>query len=251
MARSFRDRFFTPPVARAMTSPLGIVLAGVGAGIGLVTGLGIPGAIGLAVVAWGGRVAAAIPRGDKRSAEIDPFALKEPWRRYVQGSLGAQARFQRTVEATPDGPLRVRLADIGTRLERGIDEVWLVACRGNDIDAGLATLDVREAQTELARLDQEPAGSHTAATRDALAAQLATAARMQAVSTDARDRLRLLDARFDELVARAVELSVSGSAGLGDDVDTLVSEMESLRQALEEADQAGGETPGPQAWPSP
>jgi hypothetical protein len=52
-----------------------------------------------------------------------------------------------------------------------------------------------------------------------------------------------------------VELSVSGSAsaisGLGDDVDTLVSEMESLRQALEEADQAGGETPGPQAWPSP
>ena len=35
---------------------------------------------------------------------------------------------------------------------------------------------------------------------------------MKAVSTDARDRLRLLDARLDELVARAVELSVSGSA---------------------------------------
>jgi hypothetical protein len=257
MARSFRDRFFTPRVARAMTSPLGIVLAGVGAAVGLATGLGIPGAIGLAVVAWGGRVAAAIPRGDRRSTDIDPFALKEPWRRYVQGSLAAQARFQRTVEATPDGPLRLRLADIATRLERGVDDVWLVACRGNDIDAGLATLDVRETQAELARLDQEPAGSHTAATRDALAAQLATAARMQAVSTDARDRLRLLDARLDELVARGVELSVSGSAsaisGFGDDVDTLVSEMESLRQALEEAEQAdGGETPGPpQAWPSP
>ena len=112
-------------------------------------------------------------------------------------------------------------------------------------------------QAELDRLDKEPAGSHTAATREALVAQLATAARMKAVSTDARDRLRLLDARLDELVARAVELSVSGSAsaisGLGDDVDSLVSEMESLRQALEEANRAdGGDAGGsPQAWPSP
>jgi hypothetical protein len=135
--------------------------------------------------------------------------------------------------------------------------VWQVASRGHDIDAGLKTLDVRSARAELQRLDQEPAGSHTAATRDALAAQLATAARLQAVSTDARDRLRLLDARLDELVARAVELSVSGSAsaisGLGDDVDSLVSEMESLRQALEEADRAdeGGSPGPPQAWPSP
>ena len=87
-----------------------------------------------------------------------------------------------------------------------------MACRGDDMDRGLKTLDVRGAQAELDRLDKEPTGSHTAATREALVAQLATAARMQAVSTDARDRLRLLDARLDELVARAVELSVSGSA---------------------------------------
>ena len=159
MARSFRDRFFTPPVARAMTSPLGIVLAGVGAAVALVAGL-------------------------------DPFVLAEPWRRYVQASLAAQARYERTVEATPDGPLKLRLADIGTRLQQGVSEVWQVASRGHDIDAGLKTLDVRSARAELQRLDQEPAGSHTAATRDALAAQLATAARLQAVSTDARDRLR-------------------------------------------------------------
>ena len=257
MATSFRDRFFTPPVAKAMTSPLGIVLAGLGAAVGLVTGLGIPAAIGLAAVAWGGRVAAAIPRGEKRGARIDPFALQEPWRRYVQSSLSAQARYDRTVEATPDGPLRVHLSDIGNRLEQGVDEVWQVACRGDDMDRGLKTLDVRGAQAELDRLDKEPTGSHTAATREALVAQLATAARMKAVSTDARDRLRLLDARLDELVARAVELSVSGSAsaisGLGDDVDSLVSEMESLRQALEEANRAdGGDAGGsPQAWPSP
>ena len=36
---SFRDRFFSPKVARAMMSPLGIVLAGAGAAAGIVVGL--------------------------------------------------------------------------------------------------------------------------------------------------------------------------------------------------------------------
>ena len=49
----------------------------------------------------------------------------------------------------------------------------------------------------------------------------------------------MLDARLDESVARAIELSVSlddaeGLAGLGADVESVVSEMEALRQALEE-----------------
>jgi len=47
--RSFRDRFFTPPVARAMTSPLGILLAGVGAAVGIVVGGGPLGAVILGV----------------------------------------------------------------------------------------------------------------------------------------------------------------------------------------------------------
>jgi hypothetical protein len=233
------------------------VLAGAGAAIGIVTGLGPAGAAVLAVVGWGGRVLAAIPRGGKSRRRIDPFVLSDPWRRYVQASLSAQARFERTVEATPDGPLRQHLTDIGERLGDGVDEVWQVASRGHAMDAALKSLDVSSAKAELARLDQDPAGTHTAATRDALRAQLETAERLKAVSVDARDRLRMLDARLDELVARAVELSVSGSAsavsGLGDDVDSLVGEMEALRQALDEVDEAGGdESPGgPQAWPSP
>ena len=57
-----------------------------------------------------------------------------------------------------------------------------------------------------------------------------------------RDRLRLLDARFDELIARAVEVSVgSGDSDvLGHDVDQLVSELESLRVAMEETDKLSG-----------
>ena len=62
-------------------------------------------------------------------------------------------------------------------------------------------------------------------------AQISSAQRMQQVSTSTRNRLRLLNARFDELVAKAVEVSVgSGDSGvLGDDVNGLVSELESLR----------------------
>ena len=62
-ALRFRDRFFTPPVAHAVTSPSGILAAGVGAAVGIVA-LGPIGALaGLA--AYAVRVAVAIPRPSK------------------------------------------------------------------------------------------------------------------------------------------------------------------------------------------
>ena len=77
-------------------------------------------------------------------------------------------------------------------------------------------------------------------TAQALEAQLASANRLVALADRSRDRLRLLDARFDELVARTVEVSVgSGDTDLlGNDVDGLVNELESLRIAMEETDRA-------------
>jgi hypothetical protein len=257
MAPSLRDRFFTPRVARAMLSPLGFGLAAGGAAIGLATGLGIPGAVVLAAAGWGGRVAAAMFPGGESTPKIDPFTVSEPWRRDVQRALSAQNRFQQAVDATPDGPLRDHLADIGVRLQHGIDEVWQVARRGHEIDAGLTTLKAGDAREQLARLEAQPAGEETEATREALESRLATAARLKEVSAGASNRLRLLEARLDELVARAVELSVGGGdaavSGLGDDVDSLVSETEALRQALQEAERAdGGGSPGgqPHGWPS-
>jgi DNA anti-recombination protein RmuC len=73
---------------------------------------------------------------------------------------------------------------------------------------------------------------------ESLQSQIATARRLQEVTRDTAEQLRLLDARLDEAVARAVELSLSGDSGkltgLDSDVDDLVAEMEALRQALEE-----------------
>src|SRR3954468_16904548 len=116
---SFRDRFFTPPVAPAMMSPSGILLAGGGAAAAILVGLGPIGAVVLAAAAWAGRVAYSVPRnagGDK----IDPFTLNDPWRRFVQGALQAEARFDQAVRTAHTGPLRDRLQEIADRIDEGV-----------------------------------------------------------------------------------------------------------------------------------
>jgi len=195
------------------------------------------------VAAYATKVAFAIPRGEKGS-RIDPFVLSEPWRGYVLSAQSAKLRFDRTVQSTRSGPLRDRLAELSTRLEDGIEESWRIASRGDDIDGALAQLDTKRAQAELAQLQSQAAhggsGPDIESTMQSLEAQISSALRMQQVSTSTRNRLRLLDARFDELVARAVEVSVgAGDSGvLGDDVNGLVSELESLRLAMDDTKRA-------------
>lgn len=241
--RSFRDRFLTPPVARAIMSPLGIVLFGAGMAGAILVGIPVAGAAGVGAVAWAGRVLAAVPR-NPRADRVEPFTLSDPWRSYVVGAQEAQARFGRVVADMGRGPLRERLAGLAERLDDGVDESWRIARRGDDISRALARLDTVRTETELAQLrmslgDRAPSAA-ARKTIESLEAQIASAARLQATADDARDRLRLLDARFDELVARAVEVSLGtgDSDVLVDDVDGLVNELEALRAALEETDAA-------------
>lgn len=246
---SFRDRFFTPPVARAMMSPSGILLAGAGASVAILAGLGPIGAVALAAIAWAGRVGYAIPRkaGDDR---IDPFTLNEPWRRFVQSALQSQARFDQAVHQAERGPLRDRLGQIGDRVHDAVREAWRVARQGQvlaDAGAQIDTAGVQRQLDEVRANASAPwaAGSSLEQTAKALEAQLASAQRLATVTREAQDRLRLLNARMDEMVARAIELSVDASqpdelGGLGSDVDSLVDEMEALRLAMDETDQLGG-----------
>lgn len=249
---SFRDRFLTPKVARAIMSPLGIVLAGAAMAAGVVAGLPVAGAVALGAVAWAGRVLAAVPRAP-RSARIDPFALRDPWRGFVKGALDAQSRFGRAVASTRPGPLRDRLTGIGDRVATGVSEVWHIATRAQGIDDALRQLDTKAARAELAEVERNAGapwaqGSNLARTADALRAQVSSAERMAALVADARDRLRLLDARLDEAVARAVELSVGSGDDVGalsGDVDSVVGEMEALREALDETSAASAPGPAP------
>jgi type IV secretory pathway TrbD component len=237
--RSFRDRFFTPKVARAITSPSGILLAGAGASAAILIGLPVAAILGVGALAWAGRVAVAIPR-DANAQHIDPFALQDPWRSFVRSAQEAQTKFEEAVRGAASGPLRDRLTEIGGRLGDAVTECWRVARQGQALADARGQLDTRDAERELAALDRNsPSYDKTA---EALQAQLASAQRLETTINDARDRLRLLDARMDEAVARAIELSVRGGdvelGGLGNDVDGLVGDMEALRQGLEEADHA-------------
>lgn len=227
-----------------MTSPLGIVLAGAGAAAGILLGGGIPVAIGLGAAAWAGRVAVAVPR-DPRPDRIDPFTLGEPWKRMVQDALQAQNRFTEAVNEARRGPLRERMEEIALRIGTGVDEAWRVGRTGQTLMEARRRIDTAEAQRELAEIESQahalPAGSPLERAAQSLRAQIASAERLDRTIAEARDRLRLTNARLDEAVARAAELSVQAGdaddlAGLGDDVDALVTDLEALRLGLEEVD---------------
>ena len=254
MARlSFRDRFLTPGVARTMMSPGAILLAGAGASIAIATGLPLVVAPVVGAAAWAARVLAAVPRNEP-TRRIDPFELPEPWRGAVVEALKAQVRFTQAVEATEPGPIRTRLESIGDRIDDGIGEVHRIARRGVQLSSARAAVDADDAAKQLAAIEPEArepgsAGSKLERTAEALRAQIATARRLEALVADARAQLQVLDARLDESVARAIELSVQvddadALGAVGADVDGLVDEMEALRQALEETTQHESQAAG-------
>lgn len=228
--------------ADAVMAPSAIVVGGAGAALAIVAGLAPLAVVGAAVIAWFARVATLMPR--RRGApRIDPGSISDPWRSFVAEALDAQRRYRRAVESVATGPLRDRLVEIGDRIDAGVQECWRVARRGDALVSALGNLDAPSARRELHDAEQAlktSPGNDQEATVSALRAQVESADRLEQVARDAQSRLRLLDARLDEAVARAVELSVRAESvaelkGLGGDVDVLVSEMETLRVALDEA----------------
>src|SRR5438874_2047983 len=117
-----------------------------------------------------------------------------------------------------------------------------VARSGQSLDGAMANIDPKRVQWELEQCRNLPPSPSTDRTRAALEAQLAATQRIGQIQSDTHARLRLLNARLDEAVAQAVELSVKGAdvaeldqLGLGDNVDNVVGEVEALRLGLEEA----------------
>jgi len=175
-----------------------------------------------------------------RHSSIDPFAISEPWRHFVQGTQRAKQSLRAAVTATADGPLKARLVDIAGRLEQAVEESWAIAKRGDDIDAAVNRIDPVRLRSQLSTLNQgQSAGGDRSAAVASVESQLASADRLKALSTSTADRLRLTQARLDELVARAAEVSVgtSDTDTYEHDVDNLVVELEGLRLAVAETNE--------------
>ena len=232
-----KDRILTPRVARALMAASAIVSVGAGAAAGILVGGGATGAVVLGALAWVVRVGLALPKRPEKF-EVRADDLSEPWRGYVRDAEDARSRFEEAVLSTKKGPLRDRLTEIAATLDHGVDECRRIATRGQSIASARRKIRAAEIQRDLDQLprgDREP----TRATREALNAQLDTAARMDDVIRDARDRLQLQNARMDESVARAIELSVKADdlnalEGLNTSVGDLVNDLEALRLALDE-----------------
>ncbi|MGZ4673602.1 MAG: hypothetical protein ACXV5U_01235 [Ilumatobacteraceae bacterium] len=184
------------------------------------------------------------PRSE-RPMVIDPFTLSEPWRRYVSAAQAAQRRYSEIVASTPAGPLRTNMESITRQVRHGVEECWLIARRGDELDAALGRLDSASLRSSLERSTDD-------ATRASLQAQLDSAQRIRATRDDTDQRLRLLNTRLGELLAQAAEVSVGSDATgeLGSAVDDVVTQLESLRLAIDDVNNARPGGNG-QASPSP
>lgn len=243
------DRYLNGQTARAITAPSAILLGGAAAAVTIAAGLPIAVVAVAGGLAYAARVAFGLPRGEKGD-RMDPFTLAEPWRQSVIDAGAAQRRFDTAVRQADRGPLRDRLKEIGDRLEEGVKECWRIAQRGHLMAKSLRQLDTDGTMRDLEQVERElreEQDERLLAARESLRSQLTSAQRIRDAVKDAQMQLRLLDARLDEAVTRAVELSLRSAgdadlSGLGSDVERLVGDMEALRAALEDVDAPG--TPG-------
>ena len=234
---AFSDRFFTPQTAKALLS-WRILLAAVIGVVAALLGMNPSAAVGLGFAVYAATVLAAMPPGSPRST-IDPFTLSEPWRRFVQSAQRSRSALRETVREAAEGPLKDRLADVASRLDDAIDESWQIAKRGDEIDAAIKRIDPVRLRSQLDTLRTSGSAAAGTAAAESVESQLATAERLRSLSTSTADRLRLTQARLDELVARVAEVSVgrTESAAYEHDVDNLVIELEGLRQAVAETNE--------------
>jgi hypothetical protein len=258
-APSFRDRLLTRRGARALLSPVGLLGGLAVAVLAVVAGLPVWAGVVAGAGVWALNGWRMLPRA-ARTERIDPFTLHDPWRRFVQEALQSRARFAQAVDRAPAGPLRDRLSEIGERVQAGVEQCWLIARRGEALVVARRGIDVADIDGQLAQLRRSGPGPGVSVgdpalgpLAESLEAQRAAAGRLDKVIDRAQTDLRLLDARLGEAVARTLELSAQASTdadgarvtGLQADVEGVVSEMEALRQALEETNAvAGGGTAG-------
>lgn len=222
-------------LARATTSPAGLVAGGILAGVGLATGIGIPWVVGAAVVAWGTSVVLHLRDPKLVSALLAPDfdrdlgALDADHRRFVLAGLQARDRFEDAVGGLPSGEdfagMRVRVNDA---LERLYDSVlW----------AQRAAAFLRSAQPDSIRDRIQAAGPGTRLAQE-LEHQLEEVAEVERRRAETLARSTATVTGIETLAVKvgslALDVSAPGELGHTDDIGQLRSELDGYLAGLEE-----------------
>lgn len=170
-----------------------------------------------------------------------PSGWEEPWVGFVRRADSLGQRFRAAAARVPPGPVQGTVVGLVERVDRSVVQVREIAAGGQALATARRGLDLPGIEAALAatRAEDDGADERDHQIAAALEGQHATAVRMDRQITDAVDQLRLIDARLGEALARVVELSVRPVASvqpLPIGVDTVVADLESLRQALDEVE---------------
>lgn len=239
-----------PRLARAAVSPAALVVTLAGALIGLAAH-SWPLAVTLAVLAWLGRMSAAVVLRRRRlaatrprPAELDPWSVPAPWRGLVDQAGRAQDRFDQALADWPAGPIRDRMIALQPRLWEQMAAVADMARTGASI--GSSPRSSEDVSGQLRAVQQERAGLGPAAgegaaelerREGALAAQLRSARRAEEASRDLFDRLETLVAGLDGTVTDLLSLRADSQAAAGSEpletaLEGLGDEITALRAGL-------------------
>ncbi len=221
-----------------MFSPTTVVLVAASALLASLAGLPWWAAVIIAVVVWALKIAGSrrlAARTRARANDIDPFAIREPWRLLVKRSLRAQRGFAKAIDRVAEGPLRERLGEIGIRIDHGVQECWEVARRAQNLTDARRSIDIRSARK--VKLNK---GSHPEQVESA-EFEIAAHQRLDGRETEITTRLEILNARLDEAVTRVAEMAAHGlvtdeADTVSDAIDGVVGELESLRLGLDAVD---------------
>ncbi|MBK6855332.1 MAG: hypothetical protein IPG97_01880 [Microthrixaceae bacterium] len=173
------------------------------------------------------------------SSPVPELDMSEvPWRFHdeVSRAIDASRRWQAVVAHLADGPLRLRLVELGELVTAGVVEVHSTARRIGEVEAVLSTLDPDGATAAYKAARRQASAGDVPVEMEALSARFASVQRLLNLVADTEERLRVAEARLLAAVARAAEVAVVADAdalvGVGRDLDAVTSELGALREAM-------------------
>jgi len=241
-------------LAHAMTSPSTIVLTGIVTAGAIAAGVAAP-LIGLAAVGtYAAKVAVSTFAGQRRAApkhpDPDVKGLRSPYRDRVLEGVAAAERYRDTLDRAPEGPVRTRLESTAGELDETLAGLGRAAWRAQALGDHLASPTIlrlpqahREAQARLASSRDPEARAQRQRTVEAIEEQVRVGYRLSEAHERAVSQLEITVARMDQLAVQATEvvfetgdLHAGRSTSADDALDGLVTDLDTIRQAVDELD---------------